>query len=273
MNRCFYVFLCSLVFVFGLTSVSYAQGGGLVVSPKRVVFKEGQRIVEVLLANRGDQEERFRISIVNRAMQENGQLIEVETPAQDEFFAKGHIKYSPRQVTLKPKETQKIRLMSRLAADAPEGEYRSHILIQEIPKAKKAESASGDENDGDLGVSVTAIFGISLPVILRKGDLDADVSLSTPKIRKAGEDTFLDIAINRSGTKSIIGTANVFAESQKIGILKNVAVYLSSPKRIVSIKLDPERAKSLSGKNIRVTFGSEEEYEDAPPAEFSFTAP
>lgn len=272
MSRLLLGFLSLLVFI-GSTPAVYAQGAkGLVITPKRVVFEEGQKIVEVLLANRGNSEEKFRISIVNKAMQENGQLSDATTPAQGELFFKGHLRYSPRQIVLGPKQTQKVRLMARLKSDAKDGEYRSHLLIQEIPKAAPPENVGGDKQ-GDLGVNVTAVFGISLPVIIRKGELSAEASLSTPKIEKIGDNTFLTVALNRSGTKSFIGTANVFADSQKVGILRNVAVYLSTPRRIISIKLDPERAKNLSGKNIRITFGAEDENEDAPSTELSFTAP
>ncbi|MGH1455891.1 MAG: fimbrial biogenesis chaperone [Alphaproteobacteria bacterium] len=260
------------LFIFVASLPIQASAKGLVISPKRVVFEKGQRIVEVILANRGDEEETYRISIVNKRMQENGQLTDATTPAENEFFAKDHLRYSPRQVVLGPKETQKVRLMSRLKSDAADGEYRSHLLIQEVPKADAAQKADAAE-DGALGINVQAIFGISLPVIMRKGDLVAQTSLSSPKIKKIGEDTYLEVEINRTGTKSILGSLNVFAEEQKIGILKTVAVYMSSPKRVVSIKLDPERAKNLSGKTLRVTLGAEEAIEDAPETEISFTAP
>lgn len=246
-------------------------GKGLVISPKRVVFDNGQRIAEVLLANRGNNEERYRILLVNRAMNEQGQLTETKTPANGEFFADDYIRFSPRQVTLGPKETQKIRIMSRLSADSKEGEYRSHLMIQEIPAAKPAESASNVQND-TIGINVQAIFGVSIPMILRKGDLSAQASLSNPKIRTVDGKTFLDVTVNREGNKSILGTLNVFEKSQKIGILKNVAVYMSAPKRVVSIQLDPDHA-NLSGKALRITFGAEEKNEDAPQTELSFTAP
>lgn len=251
---------------------AFAQAArGIVVTPKRVVFGD-HKIVEVLIANRGTSEQKFRISIVNRAMQPNGQLIEIETPAENEFFAKDVLRYTPRQITLGPKETQKVRIMSRLGSDAADGEYRSHLLIQEIPEAKPAENA-GAQGDGNLGVNVQAIFGVTIPVILRRGDLSAEVKLSTPKFVDVGGERHLQVTVNRSGTKSFLGTANVFADGQKVGTLKNVAVYMSTLSRVISIRLDAERAKQLSGKDIRVTFGAEEKNEDAPSAELSFKAP
>lgn len=272
MLRCLLFSLCAFVLSFSIAAPSYAQGArGIVVTPKRVVFGD-QKIIEVLIANRGTSEQKFRISIVNRAMQPNGQLIEIETPAENEFFAKDVLRYSPRQIVLGPKETQKVRLMSRLGSDAADGEYRSHLLIQEIPQADPAENA-GAESSGQLGVNVQAIFGVTIPVILRRGDLSAEVKLSTPKFVQLDGEKHLQVVVNRSGTKSFLGTANVFADGQKVGTLKNVAVYMSTLSRVISIRLDAERAKNLSGKDIRVTFGAEENNEDAPSAELRFKAP
>lgn len=269
------ILLPVLIIILGFMAASpiWADAGqGLIITPKRVVFAKGERFVEVLIANRGNTPQKYRISVVNRAMQENGQLTETDKPANGEFFAKDVIKYSPRQVVLEAKESQKIKIMQRLKSDAPDGEYRSHLLVQEVPKAALPESV-GAESAGELGINIQAIFGITLPIILRKGDLSAQVSLSNPKIQRMGDDTYLNVDINRNGSKSVIGTANVFAESEKIGILKNIAVYMSTPIRNVSIKLDSDRAQSLSGKNIRITYGTEDEIEDAPETELRFKAP
>lgn len=272
MSRILILLFCALSLQIITPSSLFAQDTkGIVVSPQRVIFEKGQRIVEVLIANRGSNEEKYRISLVNRAMQENGQLKPTDSPAENEYFASEILRYSPRQITLEPKGTQKIRIMSRIKSSSPDGEYRSHLLVQEIPKAKEAENAGG--NNGEIGINVQAVFGITVPIILRKGDLSAEVKLSTPKIVKVGDTTFLEIAVNRSGTKSIVGTLNVFTDSQKIGILKNVAVYLSTPRRIISVKLDPKSAKNLSGKNIRVTYGAKGTSEDAPEAALTFVAP
>lgn len=256
-----------------ISTESFAQtGGGLVISPKRVVFDEKQRIFEVLLANRGREKKRYRITVVNRAMKADGQLEEAQTPAEGEYFAKDVLRLSPRQTVLGPKETQKIKILGRLKGDSPEGEYRSHLLVQEIPDAAAAKNAEGLSGE-DLGISVQAVFGLTIPVILRKGDLSAELSLSKPKILREGEHTYLQVNVNRSGSRSVLGTASVWAGQQRIGLLKNVAVYMSTPYREVSIKIDPERAKNLSGQNLRVTFGAEEENEDAPEASLSYTVP
>jgi len=273
MNKNFYAFLLLFTFfaiAFG-SMVRAQEGGGVVVSPKRVVFGPGDRILEVLIANRGDTEQKFRISLVNRAMGEDGQLKETQTPAEGEFFASDVLQYSPRQVVLPPRGTQKVRLMSRLRANSPDGEYRSHLLIQQVKDAGAATSAKKPEESNGLGINITAIFGMSLPVILRKGNLEAEAALKNPEIVKVGEDSFVKIMVERKGTKSFMGTVNVYSGSQKIGTLKNVAVYLSNTHRTVMVKIGAEFASELSGKPLRVTYAPEEQNEDAPDAETTFT--
>lgn len=247
---------------------SYAQVKGLLISPKRVVFEKGERVKEVRLLNRGDKEQKYRITIVNRRMKENGQLEPATEPAANEFFAKSIMRYGPRQVTLGPKEAQSIRLMSRLPANAKDGEYRSHVLIQEIPDADAATSVS-TQNVSGLGVNIQAIYGISIPVFFRKGELIAETSLSNPRVVNEYESTFVKFDVNRTGNQSIFGTAQIFDGSKQIAILKGIAVYLSSPKRTVAVEIPEEYAKTLSGKTLRIKYGQVQEEENAPSAETS----
>jgi len=251
--------------------LAQAQVRGLLISPQRVVFEKGERVQEVRLVNRGDETQKYRVSIVNRRMKQNGQLEPAETPADNEFFADKVLRYGPRQVELGPKEAQSVRLMSRLTSSAADGEYRSHLLIQEIPDADAAKSVAAEQSDS-LGVSVQAIFGISLPVFFRKGDLNADVSLSNPTIVRDDDTTYARFDINRSGNKSIYGTAKVLSNGKEIGILKGIAVYLSAPTRTISVEIPKEYAETIAGQNLRITFGAVQDAEDTPSAEVAFVA-
>lgn len=266
------------MFCVGLFSVTVpgknldAQGtGGLVISPKRIALTSTDRSAEVLLANRGDVEKRYRISFVNKKMTQSGGLEDTTEPAEGEFFADGVIRYAPRQVTLAPRETQKVKLLSRLKGNAPEGEYRSHLLVQEIPNENLAPPADPGSEDG-LAIQIQAIFGLTIPVIVRKGELTHTADLSDPVYRNIDGEHFVDFFVERTGNKSLLGTAKVFADGQEVGILKNVAVYLSVPRRRVSIKLNSENVNNFVGKEIRITFGEVSSKDDAPPAEITFKA-
>ena len=267
-----YSILCFVLAAICLFPLSiYAQNRGLLISPKRIVFEKGERLQELRLVNRGNEPQKYRISIVNREMQKNGQLKPADKPAPNEFFAGDILRYGPRQIVLKPKEAQTVRLMSRITGNNPDGEYRSHILIQEIPKPKKEKSVTDSASSG-LGVEIQAVFGISIPVFFRKGALSADVSLSNPKIMKQDKDTYVEFDINRTGNKSIFGTAKVLANGKQIAILKGIAVYLSAPTRTIAVKIPDEYVQTITGKKLRITFGAVQDEEDSPPGEVSFVA-
>lgn len=263
--------LTLLAFCLVITQGSQAQTvtKGLIVSPERVVFETGQRVQELILANRGNTSAKYRISIINRKMDAWGNLMDAKEPAENEFFADEYIRYAPKQITLEGRETQKIRLMSRLPQGADAGEYRSHILIQELPNAAPAKSVDGS-NDSELGVNVTAIFGISLPIILRRGELQAEASIQNPKITKREGQTFVDFELHRTGNKSIFGTVKVLTDGKEIGILRNVATYLSTPHRNISVRIDPEYANIASTKELQIVFGPEGDKAQGAKAEITF---
>lgn len=261
----------SVMFMIGFVAQSEAQIKGMIVTPKRIVFEENQRLQELTLANRGDQAQTYRISLVNRQMTPDGNLQPATQPAAGEFFATNVLRYGPRQITLEPRQTQKVRLMSRLSADAPDGEYRSHILVQEIPKADDAQQSDGSSESDTLGVNISSIYGISVPVFIRKGALDAALSLSNPSVFSDDQGTYVKVDIERSGNKSVFGSVKVFDGGTQIALLKGVAVYLSSPSRTVAVPVPEAFADSLSGKTLRVTYGASESQEDAPEVETTFT--
>lgn len=261
----------TILFCMSFVGTASAQVKGLLISPKRIVFEKGERVKEVRLLNRGDTEQKYRITIVNRRMKENGQLEPAEEPAAGEFFAKPILRYGPRQVTLGPKEAQSIRLMSRLPANAKEGEYRSHVLIQEIPDADAAKAVQ-NQNSSGLGVNIQAIYGVTIPVFFRKGELTSEASLSNPRITNEYDSTYVKFDINRTGNKSLFGTAQIFDGDKQLAILKGIAVYLSSPKRTIAVEIPEEYAKTLSGKTLRIVYGKLQEEEDTSPTEISFKA-
>ncbi len=270
MNK--YIFILTFAFFALITpDFLYAEQGGrgLIVSPERIVFEQGQRIQELILSNRGDQPSKYRISFINKRMTQWGNLETIDKKNADDLFADKYLQYAPKQVVLGPRETQKIRIMSRLPNKAEAGEYRSHLLIQEIPESAPAKSAS-DFSDSKLGVNITSIFGISLPVILRQGELNAEITLSSPKIERHEEGTFINFDINRTGNKSIFGTAKILTGGKEIGILRNVATYTSTPLRHLSVRIDPAYDHTLNGKEIEITFGAENKKHDTPSASLKF---
>jgi len=172
--------LFCLVLAVGIFSCVHpvrAQEGGMLITPQRLVFDDHKRTETFILANKSSTAKRYRISIINRAMEEDGHIVDATKPAAGENFADQYLRVAPRSVTIEPLQTQIVRVTPRLPGDAKDGEYRSHILFEEvaIPNTQSTEGTSKQ-----AGITVHTKVGFALPVILRKGNPDAHITMENP---------------------------------------------------------------------------------------------
>ena len=167
-----YVQLCCLTALWSLFAPAPVQAqGDLLVAPTRVVINGGGN-AEVVLSNIGDKPATYRISIELRRMDENGDFQEVEEAAANETekATLGMVRYAPRRVTLMPGQPQAVRLSIRPPEDLPDGEYRVHMGFRAVPGSATADlSQERDGASNGVSIKLTPIFGITIPVFLRKG--------------------------------------------------------------------------------------------------------
>lgn len=163
-------------------------GGDLMVAPTRIVFEGRTRAAEVTLVNAGQATATYRVFFENMVMTEDGKFIEAPK-APGSIGAEDLVRYSPRQVTLAPGAQQSVRMQLRKPAELPEGEYRSHMIFRAVPKPEDApkalpgiKTAADPEGDKAIRVSIKAIFGVSIPVIVRHGQTHVAVKLADLKV-------------------------------------------------------------------------------------------
>ena len=229
---------------------------GLLVSPTYVVLDARTRSQALLLSNRGTAPETYRITIVNRLQKADGQLVDTDKPAEGEGFASTIVRYAPREVVLPPDRPQTVRLLLQMPGNLPDGEYRSHILFQQVPTEKPIDEATTDAAPG-ISVTIRAIFGVTIPLIVRKGTLAATASLSDLHVvRLAEEQPGLALHLNRTGTRSLHGDLLAQIDGSLAGQLKNVNVFLSTPYRELVIPLTWKG--ELKGHHISVRFAEDE---------------
>lgn len=247
---------------------SQAQAaGGLLVAPTRLVFEGRTRSAYITLVNRGTERTTFRISLVQRRMLEDGQIEVAEEAQPGELLATDLIRYAPRRVVLEPKVPQTIRILVRKPRDLPAGEYRSHMRFLTIPDTSSEPPSDGSNAPVDgITVSVKAVFGVTIPVIVRHGDIDADIAITEADFQPAGENAagpvagpVLTVRFARSGAKSVFGDVRVTllgkdGEEQTIGLYRGMAVYSPNPSRTVRIPIDPSVAPRLKGRQIKVDY-------------------
>jgi P pilus assembly chaperone PapD len=231
----------------GLPGPATAGVGDLLVAPTRVVL-DGRHGTEIILNNIGDEPATYRISVEFRRMTPEGTLVDVADPNAEEKAAADMIVYAPRRVTLAPHQPQSIRIAARPPQGLPDGEYRVHLLFraipQPIPVAKDAPSAGSG-----LSFQLIPVYGVTIPVIVRLGNLEAKAAISNVELEKKDGKSLISLNLSRSGERSTFGEVRVLKAGVKdpIAVQKGVAVYTEIGSRHVAIPLDGSYTGEVAG--------------------------
>lgn len=260
---------------FCIASAVASARADLMLHPTRVVFEKNARSAQVELINSGTQPETYRITLVNRRMTELGEFVAADPPLPGEHFAVDLLRYSPRQVTLPAGGAQTIRLQLRKPADLPVGEYRSHLQFERLPDPVGAAdlAAQARAAPGEVGVQLNALIAVSIPVIVRHGEVAAQAQLSGLQFMPAaaGQPAQLAAVMERSGSRSVYGDlvatwTDAAGASREIGRAAGVAVYTPNTLRRVRLPLQwPEGAPA--GGTLRLAYLQRQEEGGKPLAE------
>ena len=111
----------------------------------------------------------------------------------------------------------------------------------------------------DVNISLTPIFGISIPIIIRYGDTKVAAALSDLKLNVEDAIPQISFTINRMGNISLYGnlTVQFIPENAKpytISKLNGVAVYTTINKRNITMRLDTSKwSPSIRG-TLRLSY-------------------
>jgi hypothetical protein len=263
-----------LILAFATASPSLASGD-LLVAPTRVIL-DGSRGTEVVLNNIGSTPATYRISLELKRMTPLGGLDEVEeadaTPA--ERVALEMISFSPRRVTLPPNQPQVIRLGVRPPEGVAPGEYRAHMLFRAVPDAVAATDRADGTAASGVSVALTPIYGITIPVIIRIGELSAQATIGKAWIEQADDQNMFAFDLARTGNRSVYGDIEVTRAGVKdpLFLARGIAIYPEVAGRKVAIPVPPEVAAALKGP-IKIRYSEDREVGGATIAELSTVVP
>jgi P pilus assembly chaperone PapD len=245
-----------------LTAASPAQAGigDLLVAPTRLVL-DGRKGAEVILNNLGDEPATYRISVEFRRMTPDGGLVDVAAPTAEDKLAEEMIVYAPRRVTLAPHQPQSIRVSARAPQGLADGEYRVHLLFRAIPPARPVSAAPPTEAPKGISFALTPVYGVTIPVIVRFGNLQAKAGIANVRLEAKDGKPAVALDLSRSGDRSTFGEVRVLKAGVKnpIAVQRAIAVYKEVNSRKVSIPVDEAFKGALSGP---VTVQYVETYDD-----------
>jgi len=184
-----------------------------------------------------------------RRMVQDGTLQDVPEPTAADKTAGDMIVYAPRRITLAPNQPQAIRIAARPPQGLPDGEYRVHMLFRAIPPATPVVKASAAEPEKGLRFQLTPIYGVTIPVIVRLGNLQATAGIANVALEKKGGKEAISLELTRSGARSTFGEVLVLKAGVKdpIAIQKGVAIYTEVGTRRISIPLDESYKGAVTG--------------------------
>lgn len=247
----------SLLAAVGLSLVlpsSLAAQGDLLIAPTRLVL-DGRGGGEVILSNVGAEEATYRVSVELRRMTPDGSLEPVEEALANvtEKAALEMVRYAPRRVTLPPGEPQAIRISARPGEGLPDGEYRVHMSFAALPKVRPIDSTVASAEG--FSVNIIPIYGITMPIIVRKGQLEVTAGLANPMLEQTPEGAMFAVDISRAGEASVYGDLLVYGQDadEPLFVARGLGVYPEIPGRHAAFPLSPEQAAAMRGP-VRVEF-------------------
>lgn len=224
--------------------------GDLLVAPTRLVMN-GAGSAEVVLSNIGAQPATYRVSLELRRMTEDGDIEAVDessAPPEQQALL-DMFRYSPRRILLAPDQPQSVRISARPPEGLADGEYRVHLTFRAIPDATSVESSPTGPSSSGFSIKLTPIYGISIPLILRKGQVSATAALSQARLLREGNQISLNVEMTRSGNRSVYGEIRVMKPGLKdpLYLVRGIAIYPEVTRRSLSMPLNPEQAAAMKG--------------------------
>jgi hypothetical protein len=247
-----------------------AASGDVNLTPRRLVFGPRDRgVKEITVFNRTNGTATYTIALTDQAMTTDGAIVAADkAPAAEQERLKSalsFIRYSPRQMTLGPHESQTVRLQARPPAGEPPAEYRTHFSVTATPPPDTgvdiAAAASGAQSNM-LQVRITPVYGIMIPIIVRTGELSEQTSISNAHLVQTQGRRAIGFTIKRSGGRSVYGGIDIFLEGsgspKKIGGIRGLGVYTEIDHRDVVIPLDADAPPVGAGSRVKIVYTDDE---------------
>lgn len=266
--------LTLLVLLLVSTYHIYAQGD-LLITPRRVTFEGSKQRESLNLVNIGKDTTSYSITFIQYNMNEDGSFKIIEHADSTQMFADRYLRIFPRSVTLAPGEPQVIMVQYRRQANMMDGEYRSHLYFRSEENYKPLGTENALSDSSALSVRLIPIFGISIPIIIRTGEVRATASLSDLELETFQDSNqILKLSINREGNISVYGDIIVeyfppSGRSYEVGLVRGVGVYTNLKKRNLIVKLNVPVGKALTNGRLRVKYISNNDKEKLVYAEAS----
>lgn len=201
--------VCTVV-AMGLSTLGLSiqqASANLLINPTRVQFNPETRTVDVTLINTSEVTTTYRLEWAEKKANPTGGYTDL-SPAEAARFptASAMLRYSPRQVTLQPKERQTIKVAVRRPQGLAAGEYRSHLAFKALPPNREVAPQAA------AATNVHIVLNFAIPVVVQQGELNHQMAVDQARIRyNPSQNTgTVEVDLSRSGLHSAMGHLSAY---------------------------------------------------------------
>jgi fimbrial chaperone protein len=205
---------------------AHAANASLTITPQKVILYDDSRSHDLHVVNRGQRTGVFEISWLDYVMDEAGGVQPWQASPRSPWSVQPYIRYSPRRITLKPGESQVLRVSLRRSTEqVANGEYFSHLRVitindnlEETLRLQKMVQTRSSESSA--GVAVSTKLAIGIPVLWRHSENPSSANIVVKQVDRLNNQ--LRLQIRRNGALSTRGYLHVFGEknNQRYPLIK-----------------------------------------------------
>lgn len=235
-----------------------AQASGFLLAPTRLFFEGSARSQELTIMNQSDKVQTYRLRLEDRRIKETGEY-DVITDPTDPIVASPMLRLSARQIVVQPGSNATVRVLLRKPSGLSTGEYRSHLIVTELPQVQPPAAVSGPATE--ITVSITTIYGISIPILVRSGELSARITSVSATRVSTPENPELEnvvVKVDATGNRSVFVDVKLISKKQRrrepIAIAKSFALYAPLMARSVTLSLNAEQTARLRAGDVAIEY-------------------
>ena len=190
-----------------------SEGSVLFLAPHRLIIAPDSKSETISVSNKSTEERRYDLMMIDQVMNENG-----ITQQQDTFSysIKRMVRFQPKRFTLKPGESQVVRVVVDRPNGITDGDYHSHLLFREVPLSMKdksqLEQEHADSEKKAVSFEIRTLYGVAVPIVVQVGKVVEDISATDMHLgTSAGDSKMRTLAatFNRTGNSEAVAKVTV----------------------------------------------------------------
>lgn len=244
-----------------LPDSSYAKKAEMILVPTRIVLGEGEKYATLTIKNSGDAVGQYKIDVIDMIMQEDGVVREIKPDEKPQYSGKSMVKISPKSTTIKPDQSQTVRILIKAPDNLEEGEYRSHIKV----KLVNDNADDSDEiKDSEVAIKIKTNISAIIPILYRQGKTIFKSSITDAELIENDDKSKSSISLylHNEGNRSSMGDFKIYTvsngEEKEISNFNGVPVYRGIEKRKVIIPVETTEKTDLKHASLKIKYFAQE---------------